>query len=756
MIIFSTSRQIREWLKDKENSILDKHYTIGEFFKKIVVVDGKVLVDSVLRKKYLFEAIQKVEYHKLGLDGGKFINFFKDSNFIFSFFNELFLEKSSIDKALLSDTYVEYEEHLKILDEIEKNYKELLENDGYIDKFLIDEFRINKELLRGVDRIELRLDGYLSRFELEVLQKIEVPIDVIFSTDRFNIGLLKKVFDEIELKRDRKYLYELKSKELKELGKLKQNSNIEVNSFANRFDQVDFVFAKIDEFVRDGLDVNKIAVILPNESFGVYLKLFDEYENLNFAFGESFTQSSLFRDLSLIYECMVKGDELVCDEAKELIEEYEKSSDLLGFIRERASKRELEVIEEELFRLDKFKTLFAKEDEFFHFVLERLKEYSFDDAFSGAVTVMGVLESRGVEFDGVILVDFNEEFVPNVDENDMFLNSIIRKRANLPTKAQKENLQKHYYYSLLNSAKKVAISYVKNDTAMPSRFLFELGLEEKEKDVIYKDVAIKVSNQKALPDYSNEKIEIYEPISPTALQLLLECPKRYYFQYNLNIKNEDDSINFGTVLHEALKVTVENKKNLNNSQDYYEMIIEHIRNNEKIKDKRELVFEYLSTWQSRIWKFCEIDFDDMKRSNNRAEKTIYLEFEGKKLKARVDRIDESDDEIVLIDYKTSSNAIDKERFIYNFQTTFYNLFAKEQNKNFRVVLWDIKEGRKIDGIIKEDELKKVLNNLPQRVKEAEDITYQYIDSRGKLTDKTKKKSDICKYCDYKKACGVNS
>ena len=110
----------------------------------------------------------------------------------------------------------------------------------------------------------------------------------------------------------------------------------------------------------------------------------------------------------------------------------------------------------------------------------------------------------------------------------------------------------------------------------------------------------------------------------------------------------------------------------------------------------------------------------------------------------------------MIDYKTSSNAIDKERFIYNFQTTFYNLFAKEQSKKFRVVLWDIKEGKKIDGIIKEDELKKVLNNLPQRVKEAEDITYQYIDSRGKLTDKTKKKSDICKYCDYKKACGVNS
>ena len=32
--IFTTSRQIREWLKDKDNQFLDKHYTLGEFFKK--------------------------------------------------------------------------------------------------------------------------------------------------------------------------------------------------------------------------------------------------------------------------------------------------------------------------------------------------------------------------------------------------------------------------------------------------------------------------------------------------------------------------------------------------------------------------------------------------------------------------------------------------------------------------------------------------------------------------------------------------
>ena len=56
--IFTTSRQIREWLKDKDNQFLDKHYTLGEFLKKIIIVDNKKFIDEDLRKKYLFSAVK--------------------------------------------------------------------------------------------------------------------------------------------------------------------------------------------------------------------------------------------------------------------------------------------------------------------------------------------------------------------------------------------------------------------------------------------------------------------------------------------------------------------------------------------------------------------------------------------------------------------------------------------------------------------------------------------------------------------------
>ena len=44
-----------------------------------------------------------------------------------------------------------------------------------------------------------------------------------------------------------------------------------------------------------------------------------------------------------------------------------------------------------------------------------------DDNNGGPVRVMGVLETRGVSYKGVILVDFNDEFVPKKSDKDLFL-----------------------------------------------------------------------------------------------------------------------------------------------------------------------------------------------------------------------------------------------------------------------------------------------------------------------------------------------
>ena len=92
--------------------------------------------------------------------------------------------------------------------------------------------------------------------------------------------------------------------------------------------------------------------------------------------------------------------------------------------------------------------------------LQRLGTRTLDDVRGGKVTVMGVLETRSVEFDAVIIVDFSDSNVPKKSDKDMFLNTQIRELANLPTMNDRENLQKHYYDLLIAHSKEVALSYV--------------------------------------------------------------------------------------------------------------------------------------------------------------------------------------------------------------------------------------------------------------------------------------------------------
>jgi ATP-dependent helicase/nuclease subunit B len=189
---------------------------------------------------------------------------------------------------------------------------------------------------------------------------------------------------------------------------------------------------------------------------------------------------------------------------------------------------------------------------------------------------------------------------------------------------------------------------------------------------------------------------------------------------------------------------VKNKDKINSSDEYFNFLMQELT--KRISDKK-LLFDVLVEWEDKIKGFCKSDFEEMKQSDNLVEENIKFVFNGKELAARADRIDIKENEVVLIDYKTSKSAKKTEEYIYDFQTTFYYLWAKDKfkGKEIKTIIWDIANGKKIPGILKIEELKEILNNLPQRVKMSEDII---------VDDKMlKKASDICRWCDYKTACG---
>ena len=706
--VLTTKREIRDCIKGFEDGFVPKVVSIGEFFEKAVVVKDRKFIDEDLRKIYLYKAVRDIDISSLGIKKN-FLDFFKNSELIFGFLREVYLEDVDLESIDLADTYLEYTEHIALLKEIYHSYKNLLEKDGFVDKITIGEFEINRGFFENVEKIEFELLGYLSRFERKVLEKIPVDIEMSFEVTKFNKNLIAKMFGEYK---EGKYIIDFATKNVIKYEPLKESFEVDVSSFSKRIDEVNFVFASVEEMVRKGIDAEKIVVVLPDEGFSEYLEIFNEQnKNLNFAMGESFEKSDIYRLLKAIYDFKVENDEIAKLKCEKYLEEYEQS-DILEFIENHISNREKKVIEEEIFKLKRLQRYIdSSKEEVLKFILERFKNLSFDDTRGGRVTVMGVLESRGIEADGVIIVDFNEEFVPNINDKDFFLNTAIRKKVNLPTREDKEALQKNYYYSLLKRAKYAKIAYVKNETSNISRFGYELGIGEGEsRSEYYSNVLYEFSKAKKV-EYTHT-FEIPKVLYPTTLDLLLECPKRYYLSRVLDISNEEKSEYFGSRFHKVMEHIY--KKPFKDYKEYYDAIMKGLLNG---VDKKEEFF-IKSRWEDKIFEFAKKDFGFLQgvietERVKQAKKGKFL------LKAKYDRIIGN----LVFDYKTSSTGS-----ISPTQAEFYKYIMKDA----KIYFWDIYNVRLIEY---EPDLKELDNKLSQ---------IQNISSKNE--------GKHCRFCEYQFSC----
>ncbi|MDQ7060360.1 MAG: PD-(D/E)XK nuclease family protein [Sulfurimonas sp.] len=340
-----------------------------------------------------------------------------------------------------------------------------------------------------------------------------------------------------------------------------------------------FIQQKLYEFVKKGYTPEQIAVILPDENLAKKLKSFDEKSNFNFAMGESFKESLMYKELYATTQALDQkskenyarlqrvGDELFVS----LLSIYHKSSqeiDIIEFLtnygEKFSDKRALSIFKEELYS---FKNILK----FMHgmnvksllsLFLQRLGSRSLDDVAGGKVTVMGVLETRSVAFDAVIIVDFSDSNVPKKSDKDMFLNTHIREVANLPTMRDRENLQKHYYDLLISRSSEVAISYVSSSESNGSRFLKQLNIKEKKVHEESEYANILFQTQEINSYEPKEIIQAYsfkdKKISATRLKTFLTCKRKYYYKYVEHLYGHEiprdmpKEYEIGNVVHLAL------------------------------------------------------------------------------------------------------------------------------------------------------------------------------------------------------------
>ena len=196
------------------------------------------------------------------------------------------------------------------------------------------------------------------------------------------------------------------------------------------------------------------------------------------------------------------------------------------------------------------------------------------------IQVMGVLETRNLDFKHVLILSCNEGNIPKGVKDTSFIPYTLRKAYGLTTVDNKVAIFAYYFHSLLQRASDITITYNNatdnGNTGEMSRFMLQL-LVESQHDIKRKSL---LAGQTPMRGESHEVEKDEEAINllksnnlltPTYLNSYLRCQLRFYFRYIKGLKEpdetEDDEIDnriFGNIYHRACQLFYLHFANENN------------------------------------------------------------------------------------------------------------------------------------------------------------------------------------------------
>jgi RecB family exonuclease/ribosome-binding factor A len=780
LLIYPTSRALRTLsgeLKSQEG-FLPTLMRMDEFEHRATIIPDRMMVDPIQRIMFLQEAADFKAFDQLKVDR-ELIRFFTKSDAIFKFFEELAQEGVDFETLMQADTYAEFDLHLEILKKLLDNYRTILESKGLTDKLFIPEnYQINEGFIQGYEQFEIFLEGYLSHYELDLIEKIgeRKPLIIHYVTSKFN----KKMQERFEsysmsLPEESLVTFDFSRKVI-----LSQEPNsafvyAEVFQVEERYEQIVTAFARIEELVRSGVAPETIVLILPDESFKESFALYDRLHNLNFAMGFDYQKSGAYKKLEALYAYWQNYEQ----ESRLLLERYglslekieaigaSEQCDSLSFFtlldklslldctleeqEEKGSDQERgneQVLEKRIHFSKLFKGNLFSRREWLFLWMKTLSTITIDDTRGGKITVMGVLETRGVWFDAVVIVDFNEGIVPAASGKDQFLNSSVRTFAGLPTKNDRESLQKQYYRRLLEQARYAVILYCGSENRLPSKFLYELGIERT--DRVSPPLALLYSESSQLREMEDPIIDQFDASviiwSASRLKTWLECKRKYYYRYIRKIEaKKDDELNEGSFLHLLLD-------HLFKERDHYETVDAMQRAVDRLLEellpKRDAKIAYQKLlWREKLKGFIEGQIEHFGTGwrVTACEYEAVGEIGGLRFKGRIDRIDQNDAETLVIDYKSGSikeaNKSKNLESLSDFQMSIYDQLLSKRFQNITLVFMQIlEEGRAEEITVLEEKNRLLLEHIDE-LKQAEHFIAEKCEDLQK-----------CKYCEFALMC----
>lgn len=346
--------------------------------------------------------------------------------------------------------------------------------------------------------------------------------------------------------------------------------------------------------------------------------------------------------------------------------------------------------------------------------------------------VMGVLETRNLDFRHLVLLSVNEGQLPKSGGDSSFIPYNLRKAFGMTTIEHKIAVYAYYFYRLLQRAERITLMYNTSSDGLNrgewSRFMLQFLIEwphpitrqfleagqspqgtspitvEKTPDVIRR-------MQSLFDVRANPKAKF----SPSALNYYLDCPLKFYYRYVAGLSAPDevsaeiDSATFGSIFHyaaehiykdltthgkvinkEALETLLRNEVKL---QDYVDTAFKKLFFNVPQNEKPEyngvqlinsaVIARYLKQLLQNDLRYAPFTFI---ASEMEVDEPIDIQTPKGVIKSRIggiiDRMDSKDGTLRIVDYKTGGDADtpphveslfipDKKRSNYVFQTFLY-------------------------------------------------------------------------------------
>ncbi|GAA9312257.1 ATP-dependent deoxyribonuclease AddB [Helicobacter pylori] len=764
LFVFSSTRRLKHFYLEQGEGFLPNAMSMGSFFEQAFYIPNKKKIPNSARLILMIDTIKAIAKEKKSILEGlllfenSFLGYLESTSFLFDLFDELSSACIKLNELSSKDIYLDYEKHLEVLEMIYERYIKKLEGLGFYDKIMQEKPAILKGFFEHFSSIEWHLDGFMSVFERQCLLEAAelVPITLHLSCDKYNQKFLE--FLNLKLETDCDYSIDFKTQKI--LSQTFNDQKIEPKLYANSsyLKQSALVLQTIEEYLQQDNDPNKMAIITPNADFLPFLKLLDKNNNLNFAMGLGAKNSPYYTELVKILEDLETGG---FDLSASPLLDLENLT--LAFLEQQSSKEKAplkevhsQIMHQYHLLKDTLKNYSLKD--LLHLYLQEFEaNFRLDDSSGGKIRVMDTLETRGMQFDKIVIVDFNETCVPSLKDCDLFLNSALRKSLNLPTLLDKKNLQKHYYYQLFKNSKEITLSYIESETSKVSNMLLELNLHtEPIKD------AYTLFAPSPLKDYQEEEIKAAIPkdfsFSASSLNAFLTCKCRFYYHYMKRFKEspkDENNSAVGSLLHELLKEAYEKDKN---PYALEERLIQLLETRENITPKERLdTLVALKKIQAFYLKEKERFKAKIKILD--LEKSFETIIQGVAFKGRIDRIDKTaDNEIILLDYKFKNDLkldnmsktqreglspIEIAQISTDYQMAIYafalkNLGYKEPIKAF---FYDLRKGE----LVEEDE--------PTLQAKMDYLKYSLIPElkQEMVFEKTLEVKD-CEYCSFKDMC----